>query len=91
MKTCFTAGASDLDAPVNTRLGLYPFFLVVETTAKSIYKSSARSSGGAGIQAAQVEAGPGMTTLITENNSQIPLSIPRDSPKNTASHSIHEV
>ena len=91
MKICFTAGAPGLDAPVDTGHGLCPFFLVVEMTAKSIPNSSAGSSGGAGIQAAQVEAGLDVTGLITENNSQILLSIPSDSPKNTASHSIHEV
>jgi len=91
MKICFTAGASGLNAPVDSRHGLCPFFLVVEMTAKSIPNSSAWSSGGAGIHAAQVEAGLGMSTLITENTSQILLSIPSDSPKNTASHSIHEV
>ena len=91
MKICFTAGASGLDAPVDTRHGLCPFFLVVEMTAKSIPNSSAGSSGGAGIQVAQVEAGLGVTALITENNSQILLSIPSDGPKNTVSHSIHGV
>jgi hypothetical protein len=34
MKICFTAGAYGLDAPVDTRHGLCPFFLVVEMTAK---------------------------------------------------------
>ena len=91
MKICFTARASGLDVPADTGHGLCPFFLVVEMTAKSFPNSSAGSLGGAGIQAAQVEAGMGMTTLITENNSQIRLSISSDSPKNIASHSIHEV
>ena len=91
MKICFTAGASGLNAPVDSRHGLCPFFLVVEMTAKSIPNSSAGSSGGAGTQAVQVEAGLGVTGLITENNSQILLGIPCDGPRNTVSHSIHEV
>jgi predicted Fe-Mo cluster-binding NifX family protein len=70
MKICVTAGASGLDAPVDPRFGRCPFFIVVETegmTVESIPNSSAGSSGGAGIQAAQAVAKLGVTALITGN------------------------
>ena len=91
MKICFTAGAYGLDAPVDTRHGLCPFFPVVEMTAKSSPNSSVGFLGRAGIQAAQAEAGLDETGLITENISQILLSNSSDSAKNTASRSIHGV
>jgi predicted Fe-Mo cluster-binding NifX family protein len=68
MKICVTAGASGLEAPVDPRFGRCPFFTVVETdemTAESIPNSSAGSSGGAGIQAAQAVSDLGVTALIT--------------------------
>ena len=70
MKICVTAGASDLDAPFDPRFGRCPFFTVVETdgmTAESILTSSARSSGGTGLQVAQAVARLDVTALITGN------------------------
>jgi predicted Fe-Mo cluster-binding NifX family protein len=70
MKICVTAGTAGIDAPVDPRFGRCPFFVVVDTenmTAMSFPNSSAASSGGAGIQAAQFVAKQGIAALITGN------------------------
>jgi len=70
MKVCITAGASGLDAPVDSRFGRCPFFVVVDLdtmAVDSVANQSAAASGGAGIQAAQAVATLGATALITGN------------------------
>lgn len=70
MKICVTAGASGLDAPMDPRFGRCPFFVVVDLESmseSSIPNSSAASSSGAGIQAAQEIAKQGVSALITGN------------------------
>jgi len=70
MKICVTAGAPGLDAPVDPRFGRCPYFVIVETegmTAESVPNTSAGTSGGAGIQAAQAVSRLGVAALITGN------------------------
>ena len=70
MKVCITAGASGLDAPVDSRFGRCPFFVVVDLdtmAVDSVANQNAAASGGAGIQAAQAVAKLGASALITGN------------------------
>jgi len=70
MKVCVTASGSGLDAPLDPRFGRCAYFVIVDLEtmdAESIANTSASSSSGAGIQAAQTVANAGAEILITGN------------------------
>ena len=70
MKICVTAGTTGINALFDPRFGRCPFFVVIETesmTEESVPNPGAESSGGAGIQAAQLVTKLGVAALITGN------------------------
>ena len=57
MKVCISSTGKDLDANVDQRFGRCQYFIIVETDTmktKTISNEGTFSSGGAGIQAAQI-------------------------------------
>ena len=70
MKLCVSSTGKDLDADVDPRFGRCHYFLIIDTkTMKTtvISNESIMSSGGAGIQAAQMVVKTGATTVVTGN------------------------
>ena len=70
MKVCVTAAASGIDAPMDSRFGRCPFFVVVDLDSMSeisIPNANVNAASGAGIQAAQEVAKQGVSALITGN------------------------
>jgi predicted Fe-Mo cluster-binding NifX family protein len=68
MKLCITASEKDLHAPVDSRFGRCPYFLLVDTeTLKcEAVANPARTTGqGAGIRAAQVLTDHNIEALLT--------------------------
>ena len=70
MKICVTSMGDNLDADVDPRFGRCKYFLIIDTDSmnvKPISNDSMMTSGGAGIQAAQMVAKTGAKTVITGN------------------------
>jgi len=70
MKVCVTAAASGIDAPMDSRFGRCPFFVVVDLDSMSeisIPNANVNAASGAGTQAAQEVAKQGVSALITGN------------------------
>ena len=70
MKICVTSTGKDLNAGVDQRFGRCQYFLIVDTETmevKAISNESALSSGGAGIQAAQIVTKEDVSSVITGN------------------------
>jgi len=70
MKICVSSTGKDLDAGVDQRFGRCQYFLIVDTETmkvKTISNESTLSSGGAGIQAAQIVAKEGIDSVISGN------------------------
>ena len=70
MKICITSTGKDLNASVDQRFGRCQYFLIVNTEtmdAKAVLNESAMSSGGAGIQAAQIVTKQEVDSVITGN------------------------
>jgi predicted Fe-Mo cluster-binding NifX family protein len=69
MKIVITTSGSDLNAPVDSRFGRAPTFLIYDTeTTKytlAYNQQNMNASQGAGIQSAQTVASTGATALIT--------------------------
>jgi predicted Fe-Mo cluster-binding NifX family protein len=70
MKICISSTGNDLNADVDQRFGRCKYFLIIDLeTMKTnvIPNESNLSSGGAGIQAAQIVTKQGVTSVITGN------------------------
>ena len=70
MKICVTSTGTDLNAGVDQRFGRCQYFLIVDKETmevKAISNDSALSSGGAGIQAAQIVTKQDVEAVITGN------------------------
>ena len=70
MKICISSTGKNLDAIVDQRFGRCQYFLIVDTETmkvKTISNESTLSSGGAGIQAAQIVAKEGIDSVISGN------------------------
>jgi predicted Fe-Mo cluster-binding NifX family protein len=70
MKIGVSATGKDLNAMVDQRFGRCSCFLIIDTDTmdfESISNESAMSSGGAGIQAAQIVAKAGVEVMVTGN------------------------
>jgi len=70
MKICVSSTGKNLDAVVDQRFGRCQYFLIVDTetmNVKTISNEGALSSGGAGIQAAQIITKEGVGSVITGN------------------------
>jgi predicted Fe-Mo cluster-binding NifX family protein len=68
MLIAVTSEAPSLDARIDQRFGRCPFFLIINTddlTFETIPNQSTSQAGGAGIQAAQMIAGKGVTHVFT--------------------------
>ncbi len=70
MKVVISASGTTLDAPVDSRFGRCPYFLIVDTETLAFEaqpNASAGSGGGAGIQAAQFVVQTGAKAVLTGN------------------------
>jgi predicted Fe-Mo cluster-binding NifX family protein len=70
MKICITSTGKNLDADIDPRFGRCHYFLIVDTETMHfdvISNENIMTSGGAGIQAAQMVANKGVHTIITGN------------------------
>ena len=70
MKICISASSDSLDAPVDSRFGRCPCFVIVDSETmdfRAVPNDSSNSSHGAGIQAAQTVANMGVEVVITGN------------------------
>jgi predicted Fe-Mo cluster-binding NifX family protein len=70
MKICISSTGKNLDAVVDQRFGRCQYFLIVDTETmkvKSISNEGTLSSGGAGIQAAQIVTKEDVESVITGN------------------------
>ena len=70
MKICISSTGKDLDAVVDQRFGRCQYFLIVDTETmkiKTISNEATLSSGGAGIQAAQIVTKEDVGSVITGN------------------------
>jgi len=70
MKICISSTGKNLDAIVDQRFGRCQYFLIVDTETmkvKTISNESTLSSGGAGIQAAQIVTKENVGSVITGN------------------------
>ena len=70
MKICVTSIGDNIDSDVDPRFGRCKYFLIIDTDSmnvKPISNDSMMTSGGAGIQAAQMVAKTGAKTVITGN------------------------
>ena len=70
MKICITSTGKDLNAGVDQRFGRCQYFLIVDMDTmelKTVSNDSALSSGGAGIQAAQIVTKQDVKAVITGN------------------------
>lgn len=69
-KICISSTGNNLDAIIDQRFGRCQYFLIVETetmTIKTISNDATLSSGGAGIQAAQIVTKEGVESVVTGN------------------------
>jgi len=70
MKLCVTATGENLGFDVDPRFGRCAFFIIVDPDSlefKAIANPSLESSGGAGIQSAQLVASEGAEAVLTGN------------------------
>jgi len=70
MKICVSSTGKDLNAGVDQRFGRCQYFLIVDTETmqvKTVSNESNLSSGGAGIQAAQIVTKEDVGSVITGN------------------------
>jgi predicted Fe-Mo cluster-binding NifX family protein len=70
MKICISSTGKNLDAAVDQRFGRCQYFLIVDTETmkvKTISNEATLSSGGAGIQAAQIVTKEDVGSVITGN------------------------
>ena len=70
MKICISSTGKNLDAVVDQRFGRCQYFLIFDTETmkvKNISNEATLSSGGAGIQAAQIVAKEDIGSVITGN------------------------
>lgn len=70
MKICLSSTGENLKATVDQRFGRCQYFLIVDTqtmNVKTLSNQALLSSGGAGIQAAQIIAKEGVNAVITGN------------------------
>jgi len=70
MKICITAAGGTLEAEVDPRFGRCANFIIIDPETmelKAIANPNLDSSGGAGIQSAQLVAGEGVEAVITGN------------------------
>ena len=70
MKICVTSIGDNIDSDIDPRFGRCKYFLIIDTDSmnvKPISNDSMMTSGGAGIQAAQMVAKTGAKTVITGN------------------------
>ena len=70
MKICISSTGKNLDAIVDQRFGRCQYFLIVDTETmkvKTISNEGILSSGGAGIQAAQIVTKEDVGSVITGN------------------------
>ena len=70
MKICVTSIGDNIDSDVDPRFGRCKYFLIIDTDSmnvKPISNDSMMTSGGAGIQAAQMVAKTGAQIVITGN------------------------
>jgi len=70
MKLCISSTGDNLDANVDQRFGRCSYFLVVDTETmetQAIPNAAVSSSGGAGIQAAQIVTKQKIQSVITGN------------------------
>ena len=70
MKICVTSIGDNIDSDVDPRFGRCKYFLIIDTDSmnvKPISNDGMMTSGGAGIQAAQMVAKTGAKTVITGN------------------------
>ena len=70
MKICISSTGKNLDAIVDQRFGRCQYFLIVDTDTmkiKTISNEATLSSGGAGIQAAQIVTKEDIESVITGN------------------------
>ena len=70
MKIAFTSKSNNLESEIDPRFGRCNFFLIVDIDTmvfESVSNKSSLSSGGAGIQAAQIIAKAGVEVVVTGN------------------------
>jgi len=70
MKICLSSTGKNLDATVDQRFGRCQYFLIVDTETmkvKAVPNESTMSSGGAGVQAAQIVVKERVGSVITGN------------------------
>jgi len=70
MKICVSAVSNSLDAPIDTRFGRCPYFVIVDSETmqfEAVPNVASGATGGAGIQAAQTIASKSVRVLITGN------------------------
>jgi predicted Fe-Mo cluster-binding NifX family protein len=70
MKICVSSKGKDLNTDIDQRFGRCQYFLIIDTetmNVKTISNESILSSGGAGIQAAQIVIKEGVGSVITGN------------------------
>ncbi|MBN3033861.1 MAG: NifB/NifX family molybdenum-iron cluster-binding protein [Candidatus Saganbacteria bacterium] len=70
MKICVTAAAGSLDAAIDPRFGRCAFFIIIDPATlefKALPNPNLESSGGAGIQSAQLVANEGVEAVVTGN------------------------
>jgi len=68
MKLAISSAGKDLNSELDPRFGRCPYFILVDSDTmnfEAIDNSSAMSSGGAGISAAQLIAGKGVNVVLT--------------------------
>lgn len=70
MRVCITTAGEGLDAPVDDRLGRARYLVIVETDTmetETVHNPGSAADHGAGIQAAQMVARTGASTLLAAN------------------------
>ena len=70
MRIAISSSGSDLDAQVDPRFGRCRYFVIVDSDTEEfevLDNQAAMTSGGAGIQAAQMVANSGVAAVITGN------------------------
>lgn len=70
MKVCVSSTGKDFNASVDQRFGRCQYFLIIDTETmklKTLLNDAALSSGGAGVQAAQLVTKENVDSVITGN------------------------